>query len=220
MKMLKEYSVFTSPWYKILMWGVIPAAQLATTLILYHFLGDLPLPRFSGRGLGILFIALLVPIVIMLLTEVISDIFFMKAVDKKRIQGMGYLLSSSKGKSFFASAVIVDVIRKVLVIVAFTLIPYCLYLRGTDMDLFLYFSAAFSVFGGVMLELIVSRLSGTFVMSILISMIAVYVIGPFIMFVAVIPRWIVVLVDIAIVFITVFYFFDIYRKLGRSYFDE
>jgi hypothetical protein len=76
------------------------------------------------------------------------------------------------------------------------------------------------VFGGVMLELIVSRLSGTFVMSILISMIAVYVVGPFIMFVAVIPRWIVVLVDIAIVFIIAFYFFDIYRKLGRSYFDE
>ena len=102
----------------------------------------------------------------------------------------------------------------------FSVIPYCLYLRSTEFDVFLYFSAALSVFGGVMLELIVSRLSGTFVMSILISMIAVYVVGPFIMFVAVIPRWIVVLVDIAIVFIIAFYFFDIYRKLGRSYFDE
>ena len=220
MKMIKEYSVFTSPWYKILMWGVIPAAQLATTLILYHFLKDVTLPVLSGRGMGIVFIALLMPIMIMLLTEVISDIFFMKAVDRKKIQGMGYLLSSAKGKNFFGSAIIVDAIRKALVIVAFTVIPYCLYLRSTEFDAFLYFSAALSVFGGVMLELIVSRLSGTFVMSILISMIAVYVVGPFIMFVAVIPRWIVVLVDIAIVFIIAFYFFDIYRKLGRSYFDE
>lgn len=220
MKMLKEYSVFTSPWYKILMWGVIPAVQLAVTLILNHFLKDIPFTKISGDSVGMVFIAFLTPVMMLLLTEVISDIFFMKAVDKKRIAGMGYMLSSSRGKGFFSSAVIVDMIRRVLVVGVFSAIPYFFYLRGNLDDPFLYFSAVLSIFGGILLELFFSRLSGTFVMCVLIAMIGVYVVGPYIMFVALIPRWVIVLVDIAVILVTVFYFYDIFRKLGRSYCDE
>ena len=218
----REYSIFTSPLYRLVMWLLIPVCQIGGAFVLkdnLDILRNVGLPQ-DDLATGMIVFAILLPAVFSVFIEPLSDIFFMKSVERKKIGGMVYLNSSSKGRGFFESAVIIDALRKLLVNGSIFLVMYFGLFDGMNLDICRYVAIFITLLGFLCLGLYLSRMGGTFMITMLVSILLLYAFAGYIVVSFMLPGWVDVLAIVLSCVVIVFYFYDINKKLERSYFDE
>ena len=109
--MLRSYTVFTSIPYRIAVWGLIPAGLVAVA-------------AWSGSKIGDL--ALVLPLMILVLTEVFSDSWLFGGIQTKDSEKRDYLKCSGRGMAVMSNALTADMIRKLFTALAVASVSYFL----------------------------------------------------------------------------------------------
>lgn len=99
-KKIKGYLVFTSLFYRIVMFGVLPVALIAMDILSALFMGD---------GVRVVFVA--IPFLI-LMVEIVVDTWLFGGIQGKDAEKIDFLKTSPKGMGLLRNALVMDLVRR------------------------------------------------------------------------------------------------------------
>lgn len=96
---IRSYLVFTSFWYKIIMFAVLPAALLGMQVFSSVV--------FQGTAIHL-------SVAVLILAEVMADNWFLGGIQEKGSEKIDYLKTSSRGMEIMKSVLVMDLMRRLL----------------------------------------------------------------------------------------------------------
>ena len=220
---INEYRIFTSPIYRIVVWLLLPLGNAGLAYALRRELDVL-----AGKNIdftmsfetGLILMIICLPVFIFTFVDPLADIFFMKMYERKKLGCMKYLHGSSYGNHFMKSAIIGDMVRRILTVVVVLSVVYFGFLDtcGLGMDWFVSMNLIFVAL--ISISVLVSRYGDSFVTSMIFDMFVVY--GSFagLAYLMSLDKTFWYVADGVSILLLVLYFYDFHKKLERSYFDE
>lgn len=96
---IRSYLVFTSFWYKIIMFAVLPAVLLGMQVFSSVV--------FQGTAIHL-------SVAVLILAEVMADNWFLGGIQEKGSEKIDYLKTSSRGMEIMKSVLVMDLMRRLL----------------------------------------------------------------------------------------------------------
>lgn len=96
---IRSYLVFTSLWYKIIMFAVLPLVLLGIQVFSTVVFRGTAIPMF---------------VMILVLVEILADYWFLGGIQEKGSEKIDYLKTSPRGMEVMKSALVIDLVRRFL----------------------------------------------------------------------------------------------------------
>lgn len=121
-KIIKGYLVFTSLFYRIIMFGILPVAFIAL---------DICAAAFKGRNVQVLLIIMHLLIV---MVEVLADTWVFGGIQGKDAAKIDFLKTSPKGMGLLRNALVMDLVRRFLSLSV--IMAACVLIKSRGVDMF------------------------------------------------------------------------------------
>lgn len=123
-RFLKSYLVFTSLMYRIVMFIVVPIVMIGAAFLVGIVIMDMGTEPEEASCIVVL---MFLPMV-----EIVSDSWIFGGIQSKDAEKLDYLKTSGAGMNVFRTAIVIDLLRKLILTVGIMGITYCMFRTYRD----------------------------------------------------------------------------------------